>query len=318
VHSVPRTVDSCDRVPCASGSGVPSPTLYSRNRAIADGLVGETRRRPALLPAISRWSVDRRSTLVVCRAADDHGAVRSHRQALGRTRPPWYVAGLGSLALVAGCTSGPGPQRATVTHRIVVHGNAVLDGSPFDARWVGAVVLDGGLVTPCQEALEPVTKGHFTITVLADSESSGCGAPGARIVLWTAVHSGIVYSTNSLAWPRSGDSSTFAARYSTAAPAGAAPTTAEFSGGVFRRDGRQLPPGTRVEAYVGGARCGVASVRSTSSYPGYILAVVGPDSVSGCTRGATLTFRINGRPAADTSVANIPPGQQASLDLILR
>ena len=227
--------------------------------------------------------------------------------------------GLGSLALVAGCTSGPGPQRANVTHRIVVHGIATLDGSSFDARWVGAVVLDGGLVTPCQEALRPVTKGRFTITVLADSESSGCGASGARVVLWTAVHSGIVYSTNSLAWPRSSGSATFTARYSTATPAGAAPTTAQFTGGVFRRDGRQLPPGTRVEAYVGGTRCGVASVRRASSYTTeYILAVVGPDSVSGCTRGAHLTFRINGRPAADTSVANTPPGQQNSLNLTLR
>jgi len=102
-------------------------------------------------------------------------------------------------------------------------------------------------------------------------------------------------------------------------PAGAAPTTAQFTGGVFRRDGRQLPPGTRVEAYVGGTRCGVASVRRASSYTTeYILAVVGPDSVSGCTRGAHLTFRINGRPAADTSVANTPPGQQNSLNLTLR
>jgi hypothetical protein len=251
--------------------------------------------------------------------ADDDDAVTSHRQALGRTGPSWFVVGLGSLALVAGCTSGPGPQRANVTHRIVIHGNATLDGSPFDAQWVGAVVLVGGLVTPCQDALRSVTKGHFTITVLADSESSGCGAPGARIVLWTAVHSGIVYSTNSLAWPRSSGSATFTASYSTATPAGAAPTTAQFVGGAFRRDGRRpLPPGTRVDAYIGGTRCGTASVRSTSSYTGYILAVVGPDSIAGCTRGAALTFRINNHPTASTSVVNTPPGQRAPLDLRLR
>jgi hypothetical protein len=31
-----------------------------------------------------------------------------------------------------------------------------------------------------------------------------------------------------------------------------------------------------------------------------------------------LTFRIDGRPAADTSVVNTPPGQQAALDLQVR
>jgi hypothetical protein len=250
--------------------------------------------------------------------AEHDDAVRSRPQALGRTRSAWYVMGLGAMALVAGCSVGSGPQRANGTHSIVVHGNATLDGSPFDSRWVGAVVLDGGLDTPCQQALPPVTKGRFTITVLGDSESSGCGAPGARIVLWTAPRGGILYSTNSLPWPRSGRSASFTARYSTATPAGAAPTTAEFIGGAFRRDGHQLPPGTRVDAYVGSTRCGTASVRSTSSYTGYILAVVGPDSIPGCTRGAALTFRINSLPTVSTSVVNTPHGQRAPLDLRLR
>ena len=223
---------------------------------------------------------------------------------------------LTSLAVVTGCTSG---GLSAANQSVVVHGNATLDGAPFDARWLGAVVLRSGLVTPCQDVLRPVSKGGYATIVLADTESSGCGSPGARIVLWTFAHSEILYSTNTLPWPRNGHRANFRARYSTTRPGGAAPTTAEFTGGVLRRDGRQLPPGTRVEAYVGGTRCGVASVRRAGSYTTqYILAVVGPDSISGCTRGATLTFRINGRPAADAGVANSPPGQQAPLNLTLR
>ena len=214
--------------------------------------------------------------------------------------------------------NGPLPPRVPGERdRVVVRGNATLDGAPFDARWVGAVVLRDGLVTPCQHNLPPVTNGRYAVTVLADAESIGCGAPGARIVLWTFADNKILHSTNSAAWPGNGRASTFMARYSTSAPAGAAPVTAQFTGGVFGGDRRQLPPGTRVEAYVGETRCGVASVRSSDDFTGYVLAVVGPDSIAGCTRGATLTLRINGRPAAVTSVVNTPPGQQESLDLTL-
>ena len=226
---------------------------------------------------------------------------------------------LTSLVAASGCTSGNGPARTQsggVSDRVVVRGNATLDGAPFDARWVGAVVLKGGLVTPCQDTLPPVSNGRYAVTVLANTESSGCGAPGAHIVLWTFAHNKILYSTNAMAWPRKARATSFAARYSTSASAGAAPVAAQFEGGVFGRDG-PLPPGTQVEAYVGATRCGVASVRSTSDFTGYILDVVGPDSIAGCTRGATLAFRIGGRPAAGNSVVNTPPGQQASLDLTL-
>jgi hypothetical protein len=39
--------------------------------------------------------------------------------------------------------------------------------------------------------------------------------------------------------------------------------------------------------------------------------------IAGCTRGATLTFRIDGLPAVETAV-NTPPGQNAALDLTVR
>ncbi|MDP9333508.1 MAG: hypothetical protein M3Q30_09400 [Actinomycetota bacterium] len=223
-----------------------------------------------------------------------------------------------SAATSTSAKPGVPPRRAGESDRVVVRGDALVDGMPFDSRFVGAVVLRAGLVTPCQQTLPPVTKGRYEITVLAETESSGCGTPGAQIVLWTFAHNKILFSTDAVEWPGNGLATTFAARYSTAAPAGAAPTTAQFNGGVFGADDQPLPAGTRVEAYVGRTRCGVASVRSSVDFTGYVLSVVGPDSIAGCTRGATLTFRINGRPAVHTRVVNTPPGQRESLDLILQ
>jgi hypothetical protein len=82
---------------------------------------------------------------------------------------------------------------------------------------------------------------------------------------------------------------------------------------VFSRNGRQLPGGTRIDAYVGATRCGVSSVRRTGSFSGFIMSVVGPDSIPGCARGGTITFRVNGRLALDTAVNE--PGGASTLDL---
>lgn len=197
--------------------------------------------------------------------------------------------------------------------RVVLSGNLTLDGAPFNAKYLGAVVRRAGLITPCQYALSSVAAGHYAITVTADTESSGCGAPGAQILLWAFVRNTTLYSLEALPWPGS-KTSTFDAGFSTAAPSGSAPPISEFEGEVFHRNGRQLPPGTRIEAYVGSTLCGVASVRRTGNFSGYILDVVGPDSVAGCHRGATLTFRVDGRPAAETSINDLRP-HQGSLDL---
>jgi hypothetical protein len=152
--------------------------------------------------------------------------------------------------------------------------------------------------------------------VIADAEASGCGAPGAQVLLWTFAQDEKLYSREAVGWPRDGHATVFDASFSTSTPAGGAPPTSEMAGEVFRRDGRLLPPGTRVEAYVGATRCAVASSRRAGNFSGYILAVVGPDSIPGCIRGATLTFRIDGRPAVETSTND--PGHGSSFDLTPR
>jgi hypothetical protein len=196
--------------------------------------------------------------------------------------------------------------------RVIVRGTANLNGASFDSRFLGAVVRTGGLVTPCQLALSSVSNGRYEITVLGEAESSGCGAVGSDVVLWAFADGKITFSRDVVPWPRN-RRATFDATFSTASPGGAVPSRMEFSGEVDDRDGRPVTPGTKIEAYIGGTRCGVASTRRTGSFSGYILSVVGPDAIPGCARGGTIRFRIDGRPALDTAVHE--PGSGATLDL---
>jgi pimeloyl-ACP methyl ester carboxylesterase len=203
-----------------------------------------------------------------------------------------------------------------VSDRTVVRGHLTLDGAPFDSKYLGADVVRNGLMTHCQTSLPPVDDGRYKVTVMADAEAPGCGAPGARIVLWTFANDKILFSPTALAWPGNGHTISFDANFSASTPDGAAPVTSSFVGEVFDRHGRQLPGRTRVEAYVGTTLCGVASVKPTGSFSGFSLAVVGPDAVPGCDLGAMITFRVNGQVAAQTGV-NEPRGE-TSLDLTLR
>jgi hypothetical protein len=194
-----------------------------------------------------------------------------------------------------------------------LHGRLTLDGSPFDARWLGAVVeRKDGLITPCQLTLSSVRRGGYRITVMAGAEASGCGAPGARIVLWAFAGDRIVHSREARRWPRS-RRRRLDASFSSATPEGALGPRTQFAGEVFTPGGHQFPGGTRVEAYVGTTRCGVSSVRRTGSFSGFILDVVGPDSIPGCARGATIAIRVDGRTALDTAVND--PARSGTLDL---
>ena len=89
-------------------------------------------------------------------------------------------------------------------------------------------------------------------------------------------------------------------------PNGATKPVTEFKGHLFDRDGSPLPSGTVVEAYAGDARCGLTSLRAGDENEGfYTLIVSGPESVPGCTAGAQLNFRLDGRDASQTAVNNL-------------
>ena len=49
-------------------------------------------------------------------------------------------------------------------------------------------------------------------------------------------------------------------------------------------------------------------MRRSGTFVGYVIAVVGPESVPGCTRDVTLAFRVDGQPAKHDPVANRLPG----------
>ena len=82
-----------------------------------------------------------------------------------------------------------------------------------------------------------------------------------------------------------------------------------------------MPPGTLVEAYIGDTRCGayalpvvVMSAAPSDEAATYLLHVSGPQLVPGCRRDAPISFRVNGKPAAQTG-KNTPAFFSQELDL---
>jgi hypothetical protein len=228
------------------------------------------------------------------------------------------VASVTVTAAFAGVIADAGAAAAVPkgsSDRVVIRGRATLDGVPFDATYIGAVVKGHGLVTPCQLALPDVRNGQYEITVYARTEAAGCGQPGAEIFLWTFVQDQIIFSSESVRWPGNGAAATFIPTFSIASPSGGVGPIMGLAGEVLDRHRRRQPPGTRVEAYIGTTRCAVASIRRTGNFTGFSIDVVGPHSVPGCSLGGTITFRVNGRRALETSLNE--PGRGASLNLSL-
>jgi pimeloyl-ACP methyl ester carboxylesterase len=212
------------------------------------------------------------------------------------------------------------PEAETVAgaaDRVVLRGTATVDGAPLDARFFGAEVVRDGRTAHCQLELTSVAGGAFEVTVSAASEAAGCGAPGTGIVPWTYVGTGDLTQLHALApvpWPGEETSVTAAVAFSTATPDGVTPPVASFTGEALDASGRYVRPGTRVEAFIGDVRCGLTSTSRTGSFSGYSLAVAGPAAVPGCTSGAPVSFRVNGRRAAQTA-PNDAGGRGVTLDL---
>lgn len=182
--------------------------------------------------------------------------------------------------------------------RRVLEGAATLDGVPFDAPILGAVVRADGLFAPCQYTLDRVSAGRYRITILADAENAGCGKPGAEVYLWTYVSGAKLFSTAARAWPTDA-TTTFDIAFRRDEPSGGLPALVEMAGEAYLSDGTHAPPGTRIEAYVGSTLCGVTATRRSGSFGGYILHTLATKE-SGCAPGASLTFRIGGAPAIET------------------
>lgn len=242
------------------------------------------------------------------------------------------LAVLGAMVLASGCGgsdgAGPTPSPAVdqqapdgpAADRALLRGALTVDGAAFDSRFVGAIVRrPDGLVAPCQAQIPGVFGGRYEIPVYAETEVTGCGATGVEVFLWTYVDDVRLVSNEGVAWPGDGVTADFDMTFSTATPRGGLPETTDFSGEVYDRDGNLVLGDALVEAHVGDVLCGVTSVRGADGFIGYIISVVGPDSVAGCDLGATVTFRIDGAEARETAVNGEPPvGSGGAFQLTVR
>jgi hypothetical protein len=176
-----------------------------------------------------------------------------------------------------------------------------------------------GLAAACQSTIPPVTQGHYEIQVAADAEVRGCGAPGAELMLWAYAKDGFIFSSQTTSWPAS-VTATFDASFSSGGREGASKPVTEFKGHLFDRDGSELPGGTGGEAFVGDVRCAVTSLRYGDDFEGYYTMVeAGPKSISGCVEGAILTFRLDGKPVAETALNDLGRGSEGhELNLTVR
>ncbi len=216
---------------------------------------------------------------------------------------------------------------------VVLVGDARLDGERFDSSWMGARVRAEGLVTPCQQAISPIEKGAFVIPVFGETQSVGCGRPGSEILLWTHDGEQMLFATEPVQWPE-GDRVEIAVEFSSDDPKGASMPTTDFSGEVRDAAGNRFTSGSVVEAYIGDTRCGIATVHSAEvlfpeltnlidtlgevaigmdSFRGFIISVVGPDSVPGCLAGEPIAFLVDGMETGQARRNS--PQESGSLDL---
>lgn len=235
---------------------------------------------------------------------------------------PWpTLAIIAACAFFAACNDGASPAAPTsrpspaatatatedpsnlgASDRVTLSGLLLDHPFPLQADFLGAVVRrSDGLVSPCQAEIPEVVDGRYEIAVMAQSEAAGCGAPGTEVILWTYIDDVNVYSVESFTWPGDGASAEFNATFRSNDPQGAAPVVTGFSGEAISTSGGSVAPGTLVEAYIADTLCGVGSTRYGEDFSGYILSVIADDSVTGCTAGATITFRVAGQPAQETA-----------------
>jgi hypothetical protein len=215
------------------------------------------------------------------------------------------VGAVAALTVVAACASGSegdarsdGPPRPSAS-RTTARGRARLDGRPFDARWIGAVVRRDDFITPCQAALPRIRDGRFRVPVFG-ADQAGCGGTGTSVRFWTVVDDRQIFDDRWTAWDRLDRPLTLA--FSTTDPGEPLPTRTEIPGQAFDLGGRPVPLGTRITARVGTTTCGVASVRSGLGFRGFILNIVGPDSIPACRAGEPITFLIGGTEAEQTAM----------------
>ncbi|HYM14556.1 MAG TPA: hypothetical protein VEZ14_03280 [Dehalococcoidia bacterium] len=201
--------------------------------------------------------------------------------------------------------------------RLLVHGSITLDGEPLVGGFFRVEVNRDGLRQVCSITADGINAGQFESVVASERELAGCGGPGSLVAL-DVYAGGRLFVSPEVPWPVSGHDITLDASFARTDAAPARVTV--LSGGALDASGNPLPPGTRVDAYIGGVLCGVSSLphglMQAASPDAYEILIAGPESRAGCAEDGTISFRLNGAPVAVTATNGLHP-EQVSLDLTL-
>ncbi|MGQ0832305.1 MAG: hypothetical protein ACT4OV_11560 [Microthrixaceae bacterium] len=196
---------------------------------------------------------------------------------------------------------------------IDVSATATLDGQPLEATFLGAIVLDHGLSTPCNAELPAVVGGQIDLKVFNDKAIAGCAAPERSLVLWTFVGETRIASKRAI--PLDGaDLAGITVEFDSDRPQGAAPASADYYGEVVDEHGERIGPGHRIEVRIASARCAVTSTRRDSTF----IVAIAIESVPGCTPGRNATVYVDGAPT-DSKLSTTPGrGSRESVTVVHR
>ena len=209
--------------------------------------------------------------------------------------------------------------------RVTLRGAVTLDGQPVDSAFMWAMVRDGGLLRACSYERVVNVQGSYSMPVAADAETPGCGKPGADLLIGLFVD-GKRYVSAPLPWPRAPGDAAIDLAFTSARPDGTASSDealfgSHFVGALLDGSGKPLGPGARVEAYIGDTKCGAFAVPPVmmifDETQGYTISVASPEAIPACAKGATISFRVNGKETGVTATNDLAQ-QDHQLDLRAR
>ena len=203
--------------------------------------------------------------------------------------------------------------------RLTLGGMLTFDGEPLVGADTWVEVVKDGIMRTCSYWSWKPSDGQYYHEVAADAETAGCGQDGARayMIMYSFDRRRYYVAREALEWPVT-TQLMFDASFSSDDPVGAGvgATVEDFLGARYRgvvldAAGEPMPPGTLIEAFIGDTRCGAYALPVVSMDTGgtesasYWLGVSGPELLPACTRGAPVTFRVNGETVPQAGVNTV-------------
>lgn len=205
--------------------------------------------------------------------------------------------------------SSDGENVPGAADRIVLTGSLTLDGQPITEGFLWGLVEKDGILTTCSYEFPIMSEGTYEMPVAAESEVSGCNAPGAKLSLGYFINGENFLSDRQVDAPTAGSSAQLDGVFARSQPAGyKGPGLIEdvrgthLSGDLIDSSGRPLRAGTVVEAFIDGTLCGryesPPMIMVFAEPTTFSLDVVRSAVIPGCTAGAPIEVRVNGTPVA--------------------